>query len=643
MTTKNNRENNEFVVATNSYLNLGGPTGLSNASQTQSGLMSKDDFLKLSNLMLPPPVATLSSSDCNSRITGGVLKFKSGDEYLKVESYVRIKQNEDGSTAPIYSLIPLHIHGNTYGIRFSLDVEALSFYLIGQNRLIIKGPIGERGEKGPAGRNGDNYVLSGPRGDRGVSGSIPVSPYTLETENIGTVQVGTTAITDIVPEFLSNDSYNLVVVRQPIGNETISATRIENNATQTKWAVVVANPGVGLVPYYLDIEPLEIAIANRATEYAAVIAKGYEDAVRFWIDTMSELFDSQKTALCCAIENCLSRTKNIEDRRHWETVSATAKPEYSAKRKFRPDSKIQPPDEEDELIDSTHTLRDLYEDIEFCLHPGQVNRPLVDIPCIFDPSDNEVDVDEDAEDPQDVIDQDMEDNGNNTNTGDINAGTINGLRIIRDRLTGAIVYVRNGVPVDNPFADLGGAVRVFNAEPTLLANDGSILVVDTKYNCGYPANGVSIELPEGEYQLKVIDTNAQFVEGFGAPLRIMTISGMASVSSDFVDYGFFETLEESRNRYNDNAILVNHDGGIVKVYIPVENNDKNNGQMIVGIIPKKIILKQSQLKNLKQSEDSNYATYANINIEFYVKDLKYTKDVAFILENDVLIPTKINS
>lgn len=39
---------------------------------------------------------------------------------------------------------------------------------------------------------------------------------------------------------------------------------------------------------------------------------------------MSDLFDEQKAALCCALEFCISSTKNISSRQHMETVAATA-------------------------------------------------------------------------------------------------------------------------------------------------------------------------------------------------------------------------------------------------------------------------------------------------------------------------------
>jgi hypothetical protein len=76
--------------------------------------------------------------------------------------------------------------------------------------------------------------------------------------------------------------------------------------------------------YYIDIEPLVEAIHQQFLKQAGVLKGGYQNIVKFWIKTMSDLFDEQKAALCCALEHCSSVTKSTELRQHMESVAAAA-------------------------------------------------------------------------------------------------------------------------------------------------------------------------------------------------------------------------------------------------------------------------------------------------------------------------------
>lgn len=354
-------QSNKFIPSMNSYYDIGKSNSFNLASQLDAGLMSVDDFCKLNTIVIPPPFITITSNKCSTTIKGGIIGIVSGDSYIKVDSSVDIKQNEDGITPAEYESIPLKIHGNTYGIRFSLDIDRLSAYLIRNGRLILKGTVGVEGEVGETGAAGDDYILSGPKGNDGLPGTTPPINTVIQNETIDVVNVGSTGITDIQPIINNDGTYDLVLTRQPIGDTNVATNRISVNGTETNWAVVVQGPGASRDPYYLDLGPIHTAIYSRATTYSELIKKGYEDAVKFWIKTMSDLFDSQKSALCCALDRCKSRIKNDSLRRHFELTSATAKPDYKTIIKTRRD--------DPETQSSTGILKELYPDGDFCKDP----------------------------------------------------------------------------------------------------------------------------------------------------------------------------------------------------------------------------------------------------------------------------------
>ena len=345
-------------LATNSIVHRGKFSAVQPASQIEPGLMTKEDYCKLEDLVIPPPSISLTSNECGTKIIGGVISFISGDQYVKVQSFVDIKQNEDGSAPPTYESIPLKIHDNTYGIRFSLDVDRLSALLNSEGRLKSKGSIGEAGPVGDQGPVGDNFILSGPVGDKGPDGNIAQVINTLQTEDITTVNVGATAITNIAPVMNDDGGYDIVITRQPIGNPDVSTNKLGTSGTPSWWAVAINGPGVDRRPFYVNLEGIINPIGNRATRYANTIKVGYEDAVKFWIKTMNDLFDAQKAALCCALERCESKKKNVALRQHWEVTAATAKPEYRSFLRKKDGPSTQGP--------GTGLRDDIYTDEKFC-------------------------------------------------------------------------------------------------------------------------------------------------------------------------------------------------------------------------------------------------------------------------------------
>lgn len=344
---------------------------LSEATQIEPGLMSASDYCKLQKVALPTPTITLTSKDCNATIKSGVIGIVSDDEYVKVDSSVNVKTSKDEFESQ-YARIPIKIQEDTYGIRLSLDVDRLSNYLLRNGRLRLKGKTGEKGDKGIKGEAGSNYIFSGPKGEDGLPGSTIQTNYSLQNEEIPVTTVGSTGITNIQPVVNSDNTYSLIITRQPIGDPALSTNKIKINGEATDWVAVIDGPGLDKEVFYLDLDPIHQVLIDRANKYADLMKSGYESAVKHWIDTMSDLFDSQKDALCCALNRCKSRIKNDALRRHFELTAATAKPDYKTVIKTRTDNPT--------LVAGTKVLGELYPDIDLCADPPPPVVPPVDPP-----------------------------------------------------------------------------------------------------------------------------------------------------------------------------------------------------------------------------------------------------------------------
>jgi hypothetical protein len=71
--------------------------------------------------------------------------------------------------------------------------------------------------------------------------------------------------------------------------------------------------------HHLNIEPLVCQIHDRFLLRINQLKLEKESLVRAWLNTMVSLFNEQKAALCCALENCQSRKRNERTRQYIET------------------------------------------------------------------------------------------------------------------------------------------------------------------------------------------------------------------------------------------------------------------------------------------------------------------------------------
>lgn len=311
------------------------------ATTTVDGAMSASDLRKLNRLVLPPPISSLVGANCVAPFRHGTITLESGDKYIDIAGNLSV-QNIDAQGQHLAKDIPYHIHQHTYGFDFTFDLPAFVAELKRRKQINVVGKTGPTGEKGDTGEPGLDMILSGPQGEPGNQGTVPQCSLAIESEVVS-AQVATghnKAITGVSLDSLDATKYKLVFTRQAVGKPNGAASTFNVKQSTSSWVLAVALAGNDQVQnttcpvtnpaafhpniLYLDVDGIIDSIHLKFLREVDRLKKGYEDIVAYWIQTMSDLFDEQKAALCCALEFCLSATKSISLRQHIETVAAQA-------------------------------------------------------------------------------------------------------------------------------------------------------------------------------------------------------------------------------------------------------------------------------------------------------------------------------
>jgi hypothetical protein len=326
----------EYDISINSWIKIASNTvNLPLATHASDGSMSATDLKKLNRLVLPPPSSSITGNDCYAPFERGVISLKSADDFVNVEGNVTL-QNIDNTGTRISQTMPFHIHQHTYGFDFNLDINELIDELVARGQFKTVGPIGERGDKGITGENGIDRIPSGPQGAKGEQGLAPECTLDVQTEILqANVNPGLkralTAVRVVVDED-DYEKYSLEFDRQVIGRTDITTSLFKVRQQKSSWVLAVGSvAGTPQKVYYLDVDPIINKIHDKFLAEIDRLKTGYETITKFWAQIMSDMFDEQKAALCCALEFCQSKTKSDGLRRHMESVAASALPDARIK------------------------------------------------------------------------------------------------------------------------------------------------------------------------------------------------------------------------------------------------------------------------------------------------------------------------
>ena len=330
------------------------------ATPLRDGLMSKNDLRKINGLLLPPPKTTLTAQGCSFTFEEGTFGFRSSKSHLYIETELStFEKDSDGNNVERKNL--WKIHENTYGINFRVNLPLLVSDLESRGRLTYRKTIGPQGKKGEQGDKGIDNLETGPKGSVGDDGKNASFSGFLSSESGSLLATeGNRGIVDISTEQVSSEESNIVAVRANLGNSQFCPRLVKPKKIESKWIVVVderpavrrllecdepgekkecssgpgcapgsksiSEPGEALVQnfcstrlYYLDMTPIELEIRQRFDEQLAELKTAKENLVLEWLKAMIDVYNEQKLALCCAIENCQSRRENMRHRQYIET------------------------------------------------------------------------------------------------------------------------------------------------------------------------------------------------------------------------------------------------------------------------------------------------------------------------------------
>lgn len=310
----------QYSSFTNSWSRINRPN-IPLATPYRDGLMSSDDFVKLTGLMIPPPEINLKFEGCDVEYDRGFLKI-TGDR----EGIVEVDISED------------KLHENTSVINLGLNVDNLVRKLKDLGNLRLISPQGPPGDRGEPGEDGANALPVGPPGKDGRDGRNAAWPGTISEETFDVAQQNR-AIVDIETLNISPEENYIVVKRANIGNVDACPDSVIPQDTQSPWVLSYAtepgeqvftelvSPVTGEVCgwacnselFYFDIDNVIQAVHSQTVHYLNKKREEKEEIARIWLAAMQNEFNDQKSALCCALEACRSRSRNEQTRQYIES------------------------------------------------------------------------------------------------------------------------------------------------------------------------------------------------------------------------------------------------------------------------------------------------------------------------------------
>lgn len=348
----------QYSSSTNSWSKIFTAEPLALATPTNDGIMSSDDYIKLTNLRIPPPISTLTPVYTKT-VTDADGNISLVDEVISgCQTFSKPIKIEPGDKFVIIDPDTENTHGATSVINFDIDTDELVRYLQSNGQWRSISPQGEKGITGPDGDPGLDALPVGPYGDDGVDGK-PFWDGSLVEESIMIKTDGTKAIVNIKTKEVSPTENYLIVERGVIGNPFACPNTILPQDVQSPWILAIAptvsqnadiaqfvsgpvgdnvpatstfrKSGCGIsngtclnTLFYFNIESVVQTIFIEWQRQLMLIKSAKELKVQNWLTTMSALFEQQKAALCCSLEAINSRKRNQQTRQYIESQAISA-------------------------------------------------------------------------------------------------------------------------------------------------------------------------------------------------------------------------------------------------------------------------------------------------------------------------------
>lgn len=331
----------QFDKKNDCWVRVDGLEALGLATPTKDGLMSPEDLRKLNGLIIPPPQSTLKGEECKTTFTQGKVRLTSTDASLSVSPNLQLlnKRGTVGLTQPWF------LHENTAGYDFKLNVDLLVAALKAAGHYTQVQIQGRQGMKGEPGDPGIDKLDTGPKGADGTPGKN--SPFTgvISPEPNGLELADDNANRAIVDiQAVSGPDGNfLVATRANIGNPGACPQEVVPKDISSPQVVVLNKKENALVRtleqtndcnnpctvcvtslHHINMDVLFATIFERFVEQVIALKAAKEELAITWLQSLIAVFNEQKSALCCALENCKSTARNANDRRYIEQMRIQA-------------------------------------------------------------------------------------------------------------------------------------------------------------------------------------------------------------------------------------------------------------------------------------------------------------------------------
>lgn len=376
----------QYDKSTNSWIRLDGYKSIKLATQISPGLMPKEDYRKVQRLLTAPPKTSLTSDQCGAVFSTGAIRLFSKDHSVYVEDFLDLIQGNNVVREK------WHIHEDTWGFNFRINLQFLVDEMKKRGNLISKTIVGPKGLDGDRGDPGVDRLDTGPEGPAGEDGEdTPFDGILINTSL--RLKDKSKVVVDIDTEKVSEDENYLIVYKGVVGPERLCTRFVNAQSSRSSWVLVRNQKGIACVPgcvrseqcidetNFIDIDIIADSVKNHTEKMILAAKKEREDMASEWLKTLMKVFNEQKRALCCALENCRSRKRNQDERRYIETQRIAA---------ANGDFKLLISDQEDdESIPQDHTKEITHMDeVKTCfqsptqVQPGQPN-PLALLVVVY--------------------------------------------------------------------------------------------------------------------------------------------------------------------------------------------------------------------------------------------------------------------
>jgi len=310
----------QYSLSKRCWNRISGANNITTASVSEAGLMTKEDFAKVEDILLPSFSTTLTTEECDTTFKEGRVELVSTKAALEITEKLKLF-NPNGSIQENEFII----HDNTIGIDFRINIPQLIDELKKRGNFTVRETPGDPGDPGDQGDPGIDRLDTGPVGEDGPAGAnAPFAGALIEdlNESLPTNK----AVVDVV-----NDPTNpskIIVTIGNIGNPDVGPKTVSWKDKNSNWILglseapfVCPNLPPECVPtgqlFHLDLEPIIDKLVSRADKILDDLREEKQGLANNFILALAKVFAQQRQAVCCALEAVISRKVNQNIRNIW--------------------------------------------------------------------------------------------------------------------------------------------------------------------------------------------------------------------------------------------------------------------------------------------------------------------------------------